>query len=247
VTLKTVFIALLSFSCIISLFSQFFSFAEKTELLQKEKKEIEAFTNDKLDQSKFFVNALLYTQTYPPTAHPFFEDDKWADGRLLSGDQLVDIRGIKYDIYNDHLVYMNIRKEDSYPVILSPLFCREFYINSHHFRYLNTNLEGISASRLKPGYYEVIYDGNTKFYVKWEKIRKLDNVDAKQVMEIYYSLYLYHNDNYTKIKNKRKLFKVLHDREKELKDFIKQEEIVFNKDNYSDSQTILQFYDNITE
>jgi hypothetical protein len=247
VTKKTVFIAFLSFSCFINLFSQTLSFAEKTELINQERKELEAFTKDRLDLTKFFVNGILYTQTFPPYAHPFYESDAWADGKLLYADQLVNISGIKYDILHDQLVYMNVRKKNSHPVILSPVFCREFYINNNHFRYINTDIDGNSASSLKPGYYEVIYDGNTKFYIRWEKNSKLHPGEAKQVMELHYSLYLYHDNSYTKIQTKRKLFKVLEDRQKELKDFVEQEKIVFTKENYSVSKRILQFYDTINE
>jgi hypothetical protein len=244
---KFLFIAFTTTTFLFKLPGQDFSLAEKTELLNRERDNLEEITNQRLTISKFFVNGILYTETFPPTIHPYFEENKWEDGKLLYGDQLVDIRGIKYDMVNDQLIYMNIREDESNPVILTPNYCKEFYMNQHHFRYLNTNLNGNSAASLKPGYYEVIYDGDTKFYVKWEKISKLDNVDAKQVMEVYYSLYVFHNSRYTKVKNKRKLLKVLQDREKELKDFIEQEKIVFSKENYSVSKRILEYYDNLTE
>lgn len=244
---KIILITSFSFASYLSILSQTLSFSEKIELIDQEKKEIEAYTKDQLDISKFFVNGILHTETTTPDAHPYFELNTWADGKLLYGDQLVTISGIKYDILNDHLVYMNIREKDSYPVVLSPVFCHEFYINDHHFRYLNNELPGNSRSSLNPGYYEIIYDGTTKFFVKWEKYSKLDHLDVKLVLKTKKSLYVYHNFCYTKIRNKGKLFKVLKDREKELKDFVEKEEIVFNKENYSESKRILQFYDHKTK
>lgn len=247
VTGKTVLIAIISVAFCTNLHSQLSTLSEKTDLLNQERKKVKTYSNSQLKLSKFFVNGILYTQTYPPTAHPFFESNKWEDGSVLYGDQLIDVRGIRYDILNDQLVYLNIRTEDSHHVILSPVFCKEFYINKHHFRYITKNPDGNSASSVKTGYYEVIYDGKTKFYVKWEKYSKLNHVDAKQVMDIYYSLYLYHNGSYTKIKSKRKLFKKLKDREKELKAFVEQEKLVFTRENYSVAKEILQFYDNKAE
>ena len=224
--------------------AQFLTFNQKNELIVQQRIILENNVAGVINSNNFFVNGVKYKTKYSPALHPFFEDDKWIDGKIIYRNHPIDVRGLRYDIVNDELVYLNIHQNEIYPIILTPAFTQDFYIYNHHFRFLNITARN-SDNIIKTGYYEIIHDGNTKFYVKWEKYSYMNEVEHQLEMKIRKTLYIYNANEYSKIKNKRKLIGVLKDKKKEVKDFIRKEKINFSKVNYASSDAILKFYDSL--
>lgn len=194
---------------------------------------------------KPYINGKLYVAYLSPDIHPFFIDNTWENGILTYDDEVYEINTIKYDIIRDVLVYLNIQKGQAYQIEINKQQTSGFYIHGKHFRYLNTQKSRNMI--LKPGYYEAVYEGNVRFYTKWDKIIRQNSTDRRLETKTRIFHYLYHDGVYYKMRSRRKLLSLLKDKRKELRIYIKNNNIVFSRDNYMSVKEILEYYDIIND
>jgi hypothetical protein len=176
--------------------------------------------------------------------HPYFIDNTWKSGSLLYKGMRYETGMLKYDTFKDCLVYLHTLGNTSYPVQLNRNFIREFEIDNHQFTYLN-DFGKSSDEKLKEGYYEKIYDGNTKLYVRRQKLENLhESISDLEYKEWAY-LFIKKEGVYHRITGKSSLLRVLNDRRKEIRSFIRNNNLVSCTKNYDSVSRILQHYDNL--
>ncbi|MBN1180739.1 MAG: hypothetical protein JXB49_00530 [Bacteroidales bacterium] len=193
--------------------------------------------------SRSYLHGELYLPINSLGYHPFFIDDKWTEGDIVYQNKKYQVEGLKYDILKDCIVLFHTYQNKVIPIKLNPIFTREFDIYSKHFRYLDKDNDFF----YKPGYYQVLYDGNTKFYTKWEKVLKISDENRKMEARIIKTSYIYIGEKYCKVKGKRVILKLMGDQRKEMKSFMKMNDIYYNFDMEKSIYSILEHYDNISK
>ena len=181
--------------------------------------------------------------------------DEWKLGNVyLTDNKLIKSVNIKYNIYTDELLYLNSSSGDS--LIINRSMIDKFEIIDD----LSDDLIVMEVMNLKPGnrekktYVRVIYDGKSKFILKYVKTlinafyegayaagNKYDEYTDK------YQYYLLTDENIiTKIKlNKKSVIKVLSDRERKIKAFVNEQGLTL--DNEDDVVRVLEYYDRLTD
>lgn len=177
--------------------------------------------------------------------HPYFQENDWTNGTLIFNEEEYTAEHLKFDLENHKLIYLLYSNGFSLNAIeLDENFVSEFTICNtkfRHFKNLKTNL-GFS---LKDGYYEVIYDGDLKFIVNWQKVERPDESSSYTKYKLSSSMYLLKNGYAIRIKSAAKLLKQLENKKKEVKNMMRTNKVYFNASNYSSAKTILKFYENL--
>jgi hypothetical protein len=226
------------------LYAQALSYTSRQELLNGQLNSISVINNSVFNPEHDYLRGKLY---YPPSNninHPFFINNDWKSGKIWSSGKVFDLENIKYDINLDYLVYMYNTESTAYPVYLTREYVKEFIINDRHFKFLD-DFDLISKEKYKSGYYEVLYDEDTKFYLRWGKSKEVRNsvTGSSYVQTI--SFLLKKDGKYISIKSQGGFISALEDRKKEIKSFMKTNSLRFSKNNYESVVKILNYYDNL--
>ncbi len=228
----------------ISGISQAIDYESKASLLQDQINRIkeipELVEYEKLD----YINGIQHYPYANKYIHPFFQNNMWNSGKVYLGSEEYILDAVKYDIVSDNLVFLYFKESSAYQIYFNKVMVRQFSIDNHDFKYLD-NAGNISGKLIVPGYYEVIYDGKTKLYIRWEKTKVLfdTHYDGGYSQKIEY--FLYKEDEFIKIKKNKCLINALDDHKPEVRNFIKKNSINIKADDMGPVIHILKFYDNL--
>jgi len=190
-------------------------------------------------ESPFIVGYNYNPVTNSESNHPYFKENKWTKGSLVYQGLVYNLEGFKYDIEIDKLIYLSYGHDNTMNgVALDENFIGEFSILNSTFRYYR-NLKNEAGRKLKTGYYEVVYDGKLKFLVRSEKSKTMNDYSSLT------DLFLLKNETLIGISSMRKLVSELKDKEKTIKEFIKNNSLTLNKSDYSSASRVLKFYENL--
>ena len=176
--------------------------------------------------------------------HPFFGDNLWVPAEIFSSGESFKVDLAKYDLSLDYIVILYNFESLSYPIYLNKETVREFAISGHHFKYID-GLTGSGIDELVPGYYEEFYTGKTRFLIRRLKLKKYDNANLSEIYSDRIYLFILKEGKYFLITSQKSLFKVLSDHKKELKNFMKNNNIRFSHGNYEQVGKLLEYYDTL--
>jgi hypothetical protein len=220
--------------------AQYIPFSVKNQFFNTQKQNL----NDTINRLTHIEFPFIIGYNYNPgtnseSNHPYFKENKWAKGSLLYQGIFYNAERIKYDIEIDKLIYLMYGNDNTMNcVALDENFILEFYILNSTFRYYN-GLKNDTGRKLKAGYYEVVYDGKLKFLVRNEKSETMNEFSSTT------DLYLLKDGTMTDISSMGKLIWQLKDKEKKVKEFVKDNSLKLNKSDYTSASMILKFYENL--
>ncbi|MFC2136626.1 hypothetical protein ACFLTE_00475 [Bacteroidota bacterium] len=176
--------------------------------------------------------------------HPYYLDNDWHSGIVFHDTSQYQVPAIKFDIYKDRILFLNQINNNAFPVNLNNMTVKKFIIDTSTFIYLS-DFGKKNNSIFKPGYYEVLYKGNTSLYMRWEKYKRIDN--SSRTYEYKKNIYfaLYKNGKYRKFKNEIKLRILLRDEKSQIKSYLKKNKLYHN-DLRTNAQKLVKFYDSLT-
>ncbi|MEA1887173.1 MAG: hypothetical protein U9N72_08200 [Bacteroidota bacterium] len=188
----------------------------------------------------YYNGRVWYGQYFNVYGTEFLIEDAWYKADItINGIPFNDVK-IKYDIYNDELL---ANYYDKRIIILNNENIEKFtiYINDHELHFKNFHERGNMA-----GYYQLIYEGQSKLYKKWRKKR------AQFVIEARYdefqdddAIIIVLEDRPYEIRKRRNLLKILSDKKSEIRSFIRQEDIRLDFDKPESLIPVLKYYDNL--
>lgn len=190
-----------------------------------------------------FVNGKAYYPYATSAIHPFFIDNTWRSGSLRMNGEVYEVDAIKYDLISDYLVYMHFKESTATTIYLNKQLVSEFIIGRHYFRYLDDFREQ-AGIRLVPGYYEVIYDGDTKLFFRREKTTDLYG----NLTDPVYSQrsYIYRNGKFFWVRGQHSFVRAFEDNRKEIRAFMKSNSFRYDQRNVLKLKEVMEFYDNLT-
>jgi hypothetical protein len=199
-------------------------------------------------QDTSFLNQLLYNGSvwkglyYNIYGTQFMFDDDWMKGSVSLGGVQFDSLELKYDIYSDDII---VNYNDIRLVVLNRELLDSFILKygdeNMHFRNFR------DSDNIK-GYYQVLHEGDSKLYKKWHKKR------AQFVIEARYDEFQYENQlilvtrgKVHRISRRGELIKIMGDRKKEIRNFMRLEQIKIDIDSPATIIPLLEYYDSIKE
>jgi hypothetical protein len=172
---------------------------------------------------------------------PFFASSYFNDGSLVFDGILYPHVTMFYDILHDDVV---IKNYNGLPLILAKEKVYSFNYRGHQFANLVT--DSLTAE-IKPGFYDVLYDGNVKLLAKRKKefIEKITLQYADSYFIEKDAHYILKNGELYPVSGKRDMLHVLKDKRTSLVKYIQQNKIDFNKGGEDAMIKLIGYYDGL--
>ena len=172
----------------------------------------------------------------------FLIEDKWYKADIKVNDIHFKNVDVKYDIYNDNLLVNYYNKRI---IILNKENIEAFTLYTGDRNLFFINEKGRNGL---DGYYQVIYEGDIRLLKKWRKKR------AQFVIEARYDefqpdnvLIFVKDQEIYQVKNRRKLLRIFGDNKREIRSFIRQENIHLDPEKPESIVPVLEFFDSLQE
>ena len=204
------------------------------------------FSDDSLYSSGVeYVNGKLYNVSGNSYSNPYYDDNSWKSGEVWYFGLKYYIPMLKYDLNKDILIQLLNSNTSSYTVSFKKEFVKEFTISGHHFKYLD-DFQQSYQNKLKHGYFELVYNGRVQFYVRREELRNSHNEIFNQGYTHWTYCFLKKDGKYLRIIGNSSLVAALKDHKKELRSFIRQNNIRIKVESYDQISALLDYYDKLT-
>lgn len=155
---------------------------------------------------------------------------------------------LEYDTYADELIYFDksrIINNRLYQIALNkdPIVSFSLYteMDSLVFRYLNSDKD--IKFNLAGGFYEVVYEGNSKYIIKHQStVHEKEGID-----EYYYTPvnYISVGDKYYRIRSSRGFIKLFGDKSDEIRKFMHTSKVNIRKTDKKQIVKVLKYYDKL--
>jgi len=182
-----------------------------------------------------------YNAHFDDVGHPYFASDDWVEGSVHYDGDLYEDVAILFDLFREKVViehpYAGIKLE-----LISEKI-KSFSLPGH--RFVRLDADTIKNSPIRTGFYDVLYDGRVKFYVKRHKEKREQIVSG--AIQIEFSdivhFYIVKHGQYIPVKSKSSVLEVFQDRKSDLRKYIRKNKIHFRKSREEAITRVVSFYD----
>jgi hypothetical protein len=204
---------------------------------------------EKIEVPAELINGKEYEPYYTRSKFkPLLFTNKVRTASIITKTRRYDNLTLQYDTFLDEVIYTDTSRtiNSRFPQIaLNNNFFEGFNLyfgsDSMIFKYFRSAEYG--DKNLKEGFYEVVYEGKSKYIIKHES----SFFQREGMNEYKYSgnHYICLGDNYYGIKSKKSLLRLLGDKASQIKEFIHTSGIKVRKANKSQILSIIKLYDSL--
>jgi hypothetical protein len=227
--------AFLLFVVKVDLYPQNLTPGIKSQFLNNSKQALEDTVNKRTKADYPFIIGRFHQPITNNFRHPYYNENKWISGSLVYDGRIYKAENLKYDIEKDKLIYLMYTQDfEMNTIALDENFIPEFCLLDVTFKYFtNKDVGGI-----KEGYYEVVFDRELKFLVRLKKTESFGdnpyNVSAE--------MFLLKDGQMIHITSLVKLISQLKDKKKEVKRFVRDNNLTLSQSEYLSASKVLTFY-----
>ena len=172
--------------------------------------------------------------------HPYFDTSALTTGRVYYDGMVYSDVPMLYDIITDELIIQHYNKVFLVRLIRAGI--DSFSMQEHHFSHLGRDsiVEGIQE-----GFYDRIYNGNIKLYVKRKKVIQESIPDMQVERRVYQNdkYFLYTDSVYHDIHSESSILKLMKDKRSELKQTLRKHKVKFRKNREYAMKLMAEQYD----
>jgi hypothetical protein len=167
------------------------------------------------------------TPFYRESMHPYYKTILFSPGSVVYDDISYSNIALMYDIINDQLI--TNRYKMNYRIVLVNDKIKSFSLLGHNF--VRIVQDSNSKSGISTGYFDQLYSGNLKVFVKRQKKREEILRDNELIARIVENdiVYIQKGEIYLPIKNKKTLFSVFRDQKNDLRKYLRRNNINFKE------------------
>ncbi len=158
---------------------------------------------------------------------PYYFDFDWQQGSIHFSDHLYEHVSLRYDLLKDKLLVEFSQGYESIELITNRV--KYFVIHDHTFVRLSPSAD---KSPMEEGFYDLIYDGQSKVLVKRYKVTK--DISDQGIMTVEYiekrKLFLQQGERFIPIRVKRDALNAFGENKTEVRKFLVREKIQFKSD-----------------
>lgn len=171
----------------------------------------------------------------------YFDSNQWQNGSLYYEGILYQDIPMLYDEVKDQVVVKYFETNSAVNLVSERI--SGFTLAGHSFKYLSPD-NGLTS----PGFYDVLYHGNLSLLMKRAKYidERVNQLAIDRTFTTNYNYFLMKGGSYYLIKNMKSIFKVLEDKEKEIRQFIKANSLDFKADEEFTLTRIAAYYDQLS-
>lgn len=193
------------------------------------------------------VNGRAYLPAhYNARGNPYFLSDSWLKGRLIIDGRNYDDQQLLYNIEIEKLILETIINEkNKILLLLNTDRIDAFYIEQYHFVNAASLIPGIKFS----AFVELVYDGNFKVITRHQKsfvstyTRSTPNGFYSKTQSIHY---IFDNGQLEKLPTKKSVFDYFYTHRKEIKNFMRKNNIKYKKSNTDQLKRLFEFCDSVS-
>jgi hypothetical protein len=179
--------------------------------------------------------------------HPFFLGEQYNQGSVNYQGVAYENISLMYDMSRDVLVTRDFTGELAMELLREKI--TRFRIANHRF----INIDPDSTSSMRPGFYEILYDGSVSVLVKRMNqvvrvTRREDEpgkVSADRQFTEYDEFYVLKDNRYNVIRGESDLLAVLKDRRPELRKFLSRRTVSYRKDPAAAIVAAVSYYEQL--
>jgi hypothetical protein len=234
------FILVLLFS--VSSFSQGL---QVDSLVNQQEENVIRLYNNYTDGNAPIYNGTAYlSYSYLLDGNPFFNSEDSSYGWISYLGIKYELPNIQYDITRDQVIIL-------YPDIVSKVvlhneFIDSFYLGFHTFIRL---MEDHQLNLVNTGFYDLLYKGKVCLWARRIKTME-DIIKSNATGYVFYSkdrFYIFKNGLYYLVENKNDVFRLMSDRQHDLKTKMRQEHLKFHRKNFETTLIkVTSLYDQLT-
>jgi len=204
----------------------------------------------KIEVPNELINGKEYESYYiRSTSKPLLFRDKKRTASLFTRTRQYKNISLEYDTFHDELIFTDKSRtlDDRFPQIslnkdIIEGFNLYFEDDSLIFRYLR--LPECSKLNLKEGFYEIAYQGGSKFFIKHKS--SYYQKEGLQEYKYYHEFYVSNGDIFFKIKSRRSLLKLFGEKAGIMKKYMHESHIRMRQADRNQLAEILKHYDSLS-
>jgi hypothetical protein len=197
------------------------------------------------DSIDALVNGWLYHYETVRNGQPYFGDQNWNKSTIQTRYETFNDVLVKYDIYQDVLLMPLYRTEGTFPLVLNPQTIKNFKFRSHLFVNLNNILPHCETEY--PGYYEMIYDGNLKLVIKWQKVMTDKEKVSGGSFETNRTLYLIRDNQLYLLRRNASVIKLFPQFKQEIRKYLRERQIFLNRSGDNELKDLFSHLDQLVQ
>lgn len=175
--------------------------------------------------------------------HAFFINDGYTVGTIVYDGFRYENRRIMYDLVRGQLLLLN--GDNSGGIVVQPEHVDFFSL--HHHNFINIK-SGTAPKNIASGYYDLLYHGRIALLAR--RVKKVtENVTqyVEKEVEETVNYYVLKDSVYTRIKSKQDLFKLLNGTQNENQNYIKANNLDFNRNREESFVKLVSFHDSLNK
>jgi len=192
---------------------------------------------------QLLINGRIWRNLYSKAVgHPYFLSPDFLPGTLSFNGRKFESLPLKYDILNDELLL----GLPFWPVIILNKELVDSFTLTYNDRTYHIINAGSDSANVIRGYINVLYDGHSALYVKNIKELLPMAVDRKyDLIAEKHKIYFRKDSTVFQIQGKKGLLKLLEDKNTEIKEFVRKNNIKMERRDPSTFIPVIKFYDSM--
>lgn len=205
-----------------------------------------AYSSEIYGTNDVLVNGWKYfPEHYNASGNPYFMDEEWMTGQVSIQGKTFENVELLYDVVNDELILRQKLNNGSLVfVMLNKDFISSFTLTDHHF----VNSKELGSPALKSGFYEMVYDGELRFLIRYDKTF-VNQYTAQSPHGSFSNQraanYILHNGRVTRISSKRSLLNYFSAHKKQIRSFLRENRINYKKASTDELHQLMTYCDQL--
>jgi hypothetical protein len=203
----------------------------------------------KVDVTAQLINGREFNPYYlKAKTRPILVEGKKHSGSLIFKNRRYNNLKLDYDTYTDQIIYSDSSKflnNKLFRIVLNkdPVdgFCLCFPDDSMIFRHFRSG-DGTNFN-LPEGFYEVVYDGQSKYIIKHQSIPDIN--EGLNVYTYSMSQYIFAGKRFYDVKSSKSFVRLFGKDSDAIRAFMKKNRLRFNKADKYDIASVLRYYDSL--
>lgn len=220
---------------------------QDTTLLARGFKNVKTLYHAATGELSHLYNGLEYVG-YPfklDKGHMYFERNEWTKGRVRYDGVDYENITMMYDLHKGELVIVHLMNNLRIQLIKEKV--EGFSLFGHTFE----RIERENSNPTSPAteFYDVLHNGKLGLLAQRRKqlLESATTSGLVRIVEDKISYYVVKGGRYYMFSGKKGLLKILHDQQRKLKGYIRENKIKFKKDRESSMIRIVKFYDQLND
>lgn len=226
------------------LFLSIISRTQHTQQILSTGEQLVNYSSKVYGSDDMLVNGRIYVPQHSlAEGHPYFNVEEWVESQVFIKGHMFDGVKLKFDIELDEFILFTENNGQKNYIVLNKHYVDSVYMG----KYLFVNTTTLKQINEDIGYAELVLNQDILFLVKYKKDFKKEYSETKPYGEYNRQnsyRYLGENNNLVKLNTKKALLEYFKDEKRDIKRYMKKNNIKYKKANSGELFNLISFCNN---